>query len=873
MSGSVTDRDAQALADLAHSLVESNTRRAATVASRAVELARARRQPEAEVAALHALGFAFHELGDPRAIRTLRAAVRLAERNGLVQRAAMARRPLAIYLAYAGAIDAAVREIDAACAALDGLELARSQVSRLGVLHLTGGTLPLRETDRAVETLRRAGDVVWEARLLKNRGFVLAERGDADAAEPDLARARDLYASVGATTAAVGAEYELARIDLARGNLPTCLARLDAIDTSGIPPRHRSALELLRAKALLAARLTREAQDALDLAVAIWRQAAVEDPEGRLEVVALSLIAGDADRARALARAAQRSFAARRSGGYAARAAGLALAAAIAQGGVKPSVVRSGRRAAQALAAAGWREESLRVRLAVARAAIELGSVRVARHELAACASLRRRGPVADRIEAWHVAAKIALASGDPPGAQHALRNGLRLLDAYRGALGAYDLRVSSSEIGVALARLGLATVLDDGDAAAVLDWAERLRANSLRLPRVVPVDSELLRQRYAELRSISGELTRAERHGRSSGSHLARHAAVEASIRELARHASGSVAVAATRGVKRELVRALGDSALVEVIELDGLLTAVTLVDGRVARHELGPVRELEDLVGRLRFAMGQLTDGRAERARRRTADGAVDAYARAASERLLSPLAGVLGDRPLVISPTGPLHALPWPVLPALRGRPFVLAPSALTWFALSSSKRRGGRKVALIAGPRLRHASAELSAICDFYPGAGVLTSRRATVAEVLRALDGAAMAHVACHGRFRSDSPLFSSLELADGPLNVYELQRLARVPELMILSACDLGASATLPGDELLGIAAALLAMGTRTIVASVLPVPDALSKRFMVDLHRRLAAGGSPAAALAAVHAGSGGGRYRLGGFVCIGAG
>jgi CHAT domain-containing protein len=121
--------------------------------------------------------------------------------------------------------------------------------------------------------------------------------------------------------------------------------------------------------------------------------------------------------------------------------------------------------------------------------------------------------------------------------------------------------------------------------------------------------------------------------------------------------------------------------------------------------------------------------------------------------------------------------------------------------------------------------------------------------------------------------RSDSPLFSSLELADGPLNVYELQHLRRAPELVVLSSCDLATSATHPGDELLGFAAALLNMGTRTVIASTLPVPDAAAKRLMRTLHERLVAGDRPACALAAAQRLIAHGESALTGFVCLGAG
>jgi CHAT domain-containing protein len=238
-----------------------------------------------------------------------------------------------------------------------------------------------------------------------------------------------------------------------------------------------------------------------------------------------------------------------------------------------------------------------------------------------------------------------------------------------------------------------------------------------------------------------------------------------------------------------------------------------------------------------------------------------------------LVAPLAAGLGDRPVVIVPTGSLHGMPWAMLPQLRGRPVTVAPSAATWSALQSPRLAGRRKVGLVAGPRLRHATAELAALRALYPSAVTLAGRQATVTAVMDALDGASVAHIACHGHFRSDSPLFSSLELADGPLNAYELQRLRRAPSLIVLSACDLGTSDTRPGDELLGFAAALIGMGTRAIIASVVPVPDAGAKRLMISLHNRLVAGDSPSLALAKAQGRLSSRGNTQAGFVCLGAG
>ena len=120
----------------------------------------------------------------------------------------------------------------------------------------------------------------------------------------------------------------------------------------------------------------------------------------------------------------------------------------------------------------------------------------------------------------------------------------------------------------------------------------------------------------------------------------------------------------------------------------------------------------------------------------------------------------------------------------------------------------------------------------------------------MAAVLAALEGASIAHVAAHASFRADNGLWSSLELADGVLTVYELEQLRRPPEVVVLSACQSGLSAVRPGDEVMGLVAALLTLGAKSVVASVVPVEDAASEELMVALHRRLRAGEAPPVAL-----------------------
>ncbi|MEV4177748.1 CHAT domain-containing protein [Nonomuraea sp. NPDC049709] len=134
----------------------------------------------------------------------------------------------------------------------------------------------------------------------------------------------------------------------------------------------------------------------------------------------------------------------------------------------------------------------------------------------------------------------------------------------------------------------------------------------------------------------------------------------------------------------------------------------------------------------------------------------------------------------------------------------------------------------------------------------PGAGVR--------DVMAALDGAALAHLAAHGRVHSTNPLFSSILLSDGPLTAYDLETLPRAPELVVLAACDVGRSAVLAGDEILGLCATLLAQGTRQIIVPVISIPDIETAPVMIAFHRLLAAGRTAAQALAGAQMSASGG-------------
>jgi hypothetical protein len=317
-----------------------------------------------------------------------------------------------------------------------------------------------------------------------------------------------------------------------------------------------------------------------------------------------------------------------------------------------------------------------------------------------------------------------------------------------------------------------------------------------------------------------------------------------------------------------------LDDRALLEYVQLDGVLYGVSVVCGRTRLRRLGPLAQVDDLIDRVPFALRRLTRPGTDTAGGDAAMSLLQHTATRLDDLLIRPFPEI-GGRPLVVVPTGPLQCLPWAVLPSCWGRPLSVSPSAAIWRRASLLPSGHGGHVAVAAGPTLPGAREEARAVAAVHRTTPLLDPA-ATVGAVMAALDGASVAHLATHGRLAAHNPLFSDLLLSDGPLLVYDLEALEQVPHTVVLAACDSARSFVCTGDELLGLSAAFLARGATQLVASVLPVLDAETAPFMVAFHRLLVAGQPPAVALAAAQREMASSRSTMAaaaGFVCVGAG
>ncbi len=837
-------------------LAEADPRETIALAAPATQQAHASRDFVAESVAERAIGIAAMHLADLDAsVRHLRSAIRLADRAGAADQAAEARIRLAFVLSIRGRPHQGLREIDAALPDLHGPARARAGAQRAAIFnHLGQFDDALVGYRTAVPALRRAGDDLWLQRVLTNRAIAHGYRQQFGAAEADLHEAESLCQKLDLELSLAIVHGTLGWVRAVQGDVPSALHYFDLAERRYRALNTHQLGWLLndRSELLLSVHLVAEAREAAEEAVAeldrMNRRIAV--PEVRLLVAQAAALGGEPGRALDQAYQAMREFNQQRRPRWAAQARFVVLRSRLA-GEDRPQVaVAHLERAAADLSVGGWPVMALEARLLAGQLALERGWLNRGRQQLQLASRERHHGPVLVRARAWYCEALVRRANGNRRSAKVAIRTAVRILDEHRASLGAIDLRAYASGHRAEATSLGLRMALEDGHAARVLEWAERSRASHLLLRPVRPPNDPELARALTELRAVVAEIWDHRRAGRASAGLVRRQIMLEREIRDHRRRQRSEDPFQLTAPVPVPVLLATPDgTALVEFIHLDGQLYAVTVVDGRVRLRRLRPLADIRDLLERVPFALHRLARHHASVADQSAARAMLRHASLRLDEVLFGPLASELGDRDLVVIPTGALQSLPWSVLPFCRDRSVTVSPSAALWFAGRGPRGTAGH-IAVAAGPGLPGAQAEAEAVAGIYQTAP-LAGSTASVQAVTAALDGADVAHLAAHGHLHLHNPLFSSLRFADGPLTVYDLERLHRPPQLVVLAACDIGRPVVPAGDELLGVSAAFIAQGTRQIIASVTAIPDAQATHLMIAFHRALTTGLPAAAALA----------------------
>lgn len=754
--------------------------------------------------------------------------------------------------------------------------------------------------DEAIPLLADYPDQLVLARALLNRGGLHLGTARIAAARADLERSGRIARLAGDEMLATKAEHNLGFCDLLLGNIP---AALDAFNRAEATcrvhaPGNIPIVQVDRARALLTAGLADEAAAELESAIAAFRAQRLSQDRAEAELASAQALAaaGKPVQAAARARQAQRHFLARGNETWAALAeltrARADFAALTAEAPdapePRPALTRLGARTgrlADRLRDLGLPNDAALARLLAARALIH---ARKAADRIAPLLDAPHpRGsavPLELRLLAYLTRAEHAAAQGNRAAAFAELRNGLTRLDEHRRSLGSLDLQAGTAALGRDLTRTGLSLALDGGSPRAIFAWSERSRAQAFRVRPVQPPHDPATAAAIAEYRHLDELLRTSALRGRSDPRARQRHATLQRQLRERSWTAAGAAdsrtstradsdpGAAGLAQVAAEL--AASDQVMISLLRQGDRLLALAVADERATLVPLGDYTRAVEAGHRL---LGDL-EARAARslpARLQTVvDQSIRRQLATLTDEIVAPLRPRLRELPVVIVPTGPLATIPWSLLPDLRGRAVTVCPSARLWLAArraagaGSGADRPDPSPVLAAGPRLAHAEAEVAAIAGLYPRPVVLTGKDATVEATLRAIDGAHTVHLAAHGHHERGNVMFARIDLADGPLMAYDLQRLSRPPRRVILSACELGRADVRIGDEHLGFTAALLYAGSSTVISSGMLIPDADAPPFMAALHKALIAGTTPAGALAAAAASE-----RQEPFVCFGAG
>ena len=794
-----------------------------------------------------AAGIVLRDIGDVGAgVRELRSALRLARRTGSTERETDVLASLGLALVYAG------RTADGLVAFGGAVQLSRGVLEgrvlyRRGIALFTLGRYKaaLDDLNHAVSVLQRAGDQLWMARALSARGLVYVAVGSPGRADADLAAAGRLFEETGQELRSIHTVLNRGLVAFQRGDLPAALSYFDEAAAHyrmlNVPT---PSLSIDRCAVLLAAGL---AGDALAEAEAALRD--IEHVRGRstkkaellLMAANCALAAVQPQAAHDRAQAAYRLFRSQHSAWWQERAGLVLVQARYAAGQASPPLLRAANRAAARLEALGS-GEAAQAHLLAGRVALDLGRRDDADRHFIAAARSRRRGPAMARASGWLSEALRAEAAANPRRLLTACRRGLEVLDEHRFTLGASELRAQATARGAELAVLAQRHAARTHQPRLLLSWSERWRATALAVPAVRPPADAELSASLAALRQATSRLENARRESVPITALQWEQRRLESMVRAQSLRARGMADPGGSVVTVAGLLDELGTTQLIEIVDVDGVLRVLICGAGRVRQFTAGRTEDAIRAADFARFGLRRLARSRPED----DLDSALAILKAAGPElqdALLGPAAGYLGDRPVVVVPPGKLHTIPWALLPALGDRVFSVAPSAGAWMRAHAAPPPGRRHVTLARGPGLVSDGAEVPLLAQLYDDVTVLSGGEATAGRVLAALDGAWLAHIAAHGTFRADSPLFSSLRMHDGPLTVYDFEQLHRAPYRLVLSSCDSGVLAPAGADELLGLVSSLLPLGTAGIVAGVVPLNDYAVVPMMVGLHRCLRAG------------------------------
>ena len=524
--------------------------------------------------------------------------------------------------------------------------------------------------------------------------------------------------------------------------------------------------------------------------------------------------------------------------------------------------------------------------LLLARIALQVGEIGVAETETkTAMAKIDVLQTPALRYQANLLRGQLAQLRGQSSLALHTYREACKSLEMLRNRLHSEELKISfvknRLQVYEALVELYLTGGIHEISKAEVFGWMEAAKSRSMTemifqsgqsLAAGEEGQSELvkrignLRQELnwyyhrIELEQLHPE-DNAQRRIRELRERAVSHEnELLRALRELPAHERENAALETPTDFPLErLQRNLpADATLIEYYSTGDRLIAALVTARSIEIVPVSLVSRVAHFLHLLRFQLSKFRIGATytERFEKPLLD-ATRAHLKSLYDELLAPLHKNLDARHLIFVPHGALHFLPFH---ALRNESNYLcdicsvsyAPSA-TVFTLCQERATSQLPASLIMGvpdERAPHILGEVQSVAPLLPHPQLFVGGEATSSRLREKGAESSLLHIATHGSYRQDNPMFSSIRLGDGYLNLYDLYQMRFPAKLVTLSGCATGMNFVSAGDELLGLERGLFCAGATSLLLSLWDVHDQSTAKLMHTFYKHYIETGEMAGSL-----------------------
>ena len=493
------------------------------------------------------------------------------------------------------------------------------------------------------------------------------------------------------------------------------------------------------------------------------------------------------------------------------------------------------------------------------------------RHVLAAMDRFERTEIRSLRFLASFILGQIDEDAGEMGAARAAYEEARREIEDLRGGLWAEQLKIAFLKDKLAvyenLVWLCLKGKGDGGASEEAFGLIEQAKSRVLAdlLASAVPATVDGGETGVpARMREVRGELNACYRQIEAAGVESGRNSEGRiASLRRRARELESELVRAMNGPDEEQRSRASGggvrpldeireaipeDATLVQYYRIRDVYYAGLLGRRTWEIFPLAPVAEVRALHRLLHFQMSKFRLGPSYL---RTFESslllAVESHLKGLYRALVAPIRASLETPRLIVAPHGILHDVPFHALN--DGTGYLIDSFAISYIpsgsvlALCQSRPARFGKDSLVLGVGTAEApqiEEEARSVAAAIPNARLALGADATERLLRERAPASRFLHIATHGLFRRDNPMFSSIRLGDGWFSLFDLYRLPLSAELVTLSGCSTGVNVVMGGDELLGLLRGLLQAGASAMLLTLWDVNDASTAEFMASFYRTL---------------------------------